>query len=877
MPDIDDVSLRIEATAQQAIATIKKLRGGLYDVKTSTDAATNSTNASAKAVNSAANSVSKLASAYRKMGLTSLSKEMGSVAQAANRIKGVTKSIKDATKAAEFFDKNGKSGIAEAIRGLGADPVGAERALREETRIAKENAAERKAIANWENSYKRAELSRLKKESAAIERAYTQIVEEEAKKRAIAEGKTPQQQRIGARALEKARADAKRATEKAQAADATKLFREQILAEKNRHNAAMEDARREANEEKKRHNAKMQDLYAERTAQAESNRQAKESSRQTAAAAREQSKQLANAKAALKKFGNAFDAPLRKVKELLESFKRIAMYRAIRAAIKAISSAIKEGLTNLYGYSQQVKTAFAPAVDELRKHVLLLKNAFATALRPIIEALIPVIQKLVDWLVKAADFMAQVFSVLTGKVDSQGRYTKAILSDLQDANKQAKELKNTLLGFDEINRLDGTTGDTGAINYGLMFKQAEVSAEALAAADKLRTVLDKVKEIVGKIDWDAVLKVLVALEALKILNNVVNWLKPIVALLGGKGGILALALAVLAVFGLWGDKIHDFIENTAIPETDKWFNKIKLNNAGKGFDHLIDAANNFVDAAETGFGTVSQVVYDLVHGDFKKAGDDLSKGVDKVGEFNAKAVIHIVAQLLVDLKQKWDEFKLFLLTVAKWVVLLWNDQVRDIENEINALIRFSNIAFGTDFKPVKLRIDTTSLDEKIDELKKTTLPTLKEKVDVKGSYTQTPSSFKVKLDTADANRATDTLAWKVRDILDGVNGIISRIFNTNWSHGIGHAFASGGYPAMGSVFIAGEQGAEWVGDINGRTGVMNTDQMANAVYNAVVAAMASAPQSGGGDIYLDGEVIYRNVVNRNNNQVRSTGRAALLT
>ena len=85
---------------------------------------------------------------------------------------------------------------------------------------------------------------------------------------------------------------------------------------------------------------------------------------------------------------NIFDAPLRKIRELADSFKRIAMYRAIRAAIKAISSAIKEGLTNLYGYSQQVKTAFAPAVDELRKHVLLLKNAFATALRPVIEALV---------------------------------------------------------------------------------------------------------------------------------------------------------------------------------------------------------------------------------------------------------------------------------------------------------------------------------------------------------------------------------------------------------------------------------------------------------------------------------------------------------
>ena len=40
-------------------------------------------------------------------------------------------------------------------------------------------------------------------------------------------------------------------------------------------------------------------------------------------------------------------------------------------------------------------------------------------------------------------------------------------------------------------------------------------------------------------------------------------------------------------------------------------------------------------------------------------------------------------------------------------------------------------------------------------------------------------------------------------------------------------------------------------------------------------ALANNAQNG--NIYLDGEVIYRNVVNRNNNQVRATGRTALLT
>ena len=134
--------------------------------------------------------------------------------------------------------------------------------------------------------------------------------------------------------------------------------------------------------------------------------------------------------------GKSFSKTSGPIDKFIKSIGRIALYRAIRTAIKNISAAVREGLTNLETYSRTVGTAFAPAVDNLRQHVLLLKNAFATALRPVIEALIPIIIRLVDWLSKAADFVAQVLSVLTGKVDANGRYTKAVLSDLQQSNKQ---------------------------------------------------------------------------------------------------------------------------------------------------------------------------------------------------------------------------------------------------------------------------------------------------------------------------------------------------------------------------------------------------------------------------------------------------------
>ena len=111
-------------------------------------------------------------------------------------------------------------------------------------------------------------------------------------------------------------------------------------------------------------------------------------------------------------------------------------------------------------------------------------------------------------------------------------------------------------------------------------------------------------------------------------------------------------------------------------------------------------------------------------------------------------------------------------------------------------------------------------------------------------------------------------------------------------------FASGGRP-HGSIFWAGEAGAEIVGHVNGRTEVLNRSQIASAIYSAVRSAMvgttirtdvsqgdyqteneeamyrafsrALADSNLGGDIELDGDVLYRAIVNRNRRNTRMTG------
>lgn len=77
--------------------------------------------------------------------------------------------------------------------------------------------------------------------------------------------------------------------------------------------------------------------------------------------------------------------------------------------------------------------------------------------------------------------------------------------------------------------------------------------------------------------------------------------------------------------------------------------------------------------------------------------------------------------------------------------------------------------------------------------------------------------------------------------------------------------AEGGFPDMGQLFVAREAGAELVGNIGGKTAVMNNDQIVESVsagvYQAVLAAFSGNNDESGDTrivINLDGEKIYEN-------------------
>lgn len=114
------------------------------------------------------------------------------------------------------------------------------------------------------------------------------------------------------------------------------------------------------------------------------------------------------------------------------------------------------------------------------------------------------------------------------------------------------------------------------------------------------------------------------------------------------------------------------------------------------------------------------------------------------------------------------------------------------------------------------------------------------------------------VDTAISNTKTKIsgLDWLVNNMFSNTSYILNSVkdyfkadggifYNGGWHNIAG--YADGGLPPVGQMFVARENGAELVGNINNHTAVMNNDQIvdsvADGVYRAVVNANATTQQS----------------------------------
>ena len=211
--------------------------------------------------------------------------------------------------------------------------------------------------------------------------------------------------------------------------------------------------------------------------------------------------QIINATAALQKQEEALKGVEEQSKKtekhhskFLASIKRIAMYRMLRTALKEITQGFNEGLKNAYNFSKGINGSLAVALDSLATKSLTMKNQMGAAFGALLQAVMPVILQIISLITRLMQALSALFAAIGG-----GQYliAKDVAKGWDEATGGAKEYKKTLLGFDEINRLDDNSGGGGGggSDWANMFEEGQLPKWAQWIKDHLDEILTVVKAI----------------------------------------------------------------------------------------------------------------------------------------------------------------------------------------------------------------------------------------------------------------------------------------------------------------------------------------------------------------------------------------------
>ena len=216
-----------------------------------------------------------------------------------------------------------------------------------------------------------------------------------------------------------------------------------------------------------------------------------------------------------KNIASSITGVIKKLKTLWSSLARIAMYRALRSAIKEISKAVREGLTNLYYWSQATGGDFAPAVDRLASAMLYLKNSFGAMVSPVITYFTPAIEQATEALVSMLNVVNQLLARLTGRAT----WTRALRYPTEFAERASgatKKVKDNIQDFDELHILRTNNGGSGAsgMDYNNMFEETEFTEGLTDWVENFKTALrngrfyeagnilaDEINGVINRVPW----------------------------------------------------------------------------------------------------------------------------------------------------------------------------------------------------------------------------------------------------------------------------------------------------------------------------------------------------------------------------------------
>lgn len=236
------------------------------------------------------------------------------------------------------------------------------------------------------------------------------------------------------------------------------------------------------------------------------------------------------------------------------ALKRVATYRAIRAVLKEITQGFKEGVNNAYQYSKAMNGSFASAMDTFATAKQYLANSIGAMAMPILEKLIKVVDGAIEKFVELLNVANEVFTRLSGK-DVWTRAKKVPVEYAKSTNAATKaneKFKKSLLGIDEINKLQDNSSSGGSASgsgadYTIMFEQVKFTDERKAEIDELIKKIEGIGVAVGVV-W-ATIK---AFKIYSSIHKIVGLLEeagiPLSSIFTKLGSVLSVIVTVVGWF-----------------------------------------------------------------------------------------------------------------------------------------------------------------------------------------------------------------------------------------------------------------------------------------------------------------------------------------
>lgn len=343
--------------------------------------------------------------------------------------------------------------------------------------------------------------------------------------------------------------------------------------------------------------------------------------------------------APFKHLSSAIGNAVKRLGSFFAAIKRIAIYRAIRTALKEITQGFREGMQNLYQYSLLINGQFKDSMDSLATSALYLKNSLGAMVAPIVNALAPAVDYLVDKFVNLLNIFNELIATLTGASTwtKALKYPKAYAEAAEGAGGAAKKLRATLLGFDEINRLDdnskGGRGSAGEqLDYSKMFEEMSVSEGAKSWAERIKNAISGEGESIGAIFGETINK---AVNKYYEWINKVDWT--------GIGESIGTNLSD-AIKKIDAKKVGGAIASTvnaAFKSLNGFFSKVDWQAFGK---FIADGINGFFD--DLGVKDIAESISKGVAGALKMAASFLTN-------LDVVAIGNKVGELIKDIK--WSE------------------------------------------------------------------------------------------------------------------------------------------------------------------------------------------------------------------------------